>query len=289
MTHVQRPSLARLAGIAAIALVLFGTSAYAQEERGLRAIVISNAPIYIKPQLLPVPLRTAAVNTVLQVLEEQGGWVQVQFQDPQYGRRVGWVEAKHLRIERPELQPMDLSVLPPPSSQPTPTPPSRANRVSLADHASGEFVERSGFLIGFSVGPGFMTCQDCEDWRTGLALDLHLGGMLSNRVGLMYDSVATALNVDDVTVALSTSTLAVQYFTGRRGWIKGGAGLSVISCDGCFIFDTSETGLGLMGGAGVELAQRGRFTVDLQGRATANFFEGIRFYTTTATVGFNWY
>lgn len=292
MAHVRTHALARLALFVPAAMAVFGSPALGQEFRGMPAVVISNAPIYVKPQILPMPLRTAAVNTRLQVLAEQEGWVQVEFQDPQFGPRVGWVEAKHLRIERPELQPMDLSApaAARPGRPPRQAPTEPVQPAPVADPAAGTrpLVDRRGFLIGFSVGPGFVSCQGC-DWRTGLALDLHLGGMLNDRVGLMYDSVASAVNVDGVTVTLATSTLAAQYFTGGRGWIKGGAGVSVVSCDGCFIFDASETGLGLMGGGGVELVQRGRFTVDLQGRFTTNFFEGIRFYTTMATVGFNWY
>lgn len=262
---------------------------FAQATVGQRAVVTANAPIFLKPELLPTPLRTAAAGTILMVLAEQDEWAQVQFQDPQYGRRTGWMQAQHLRIERPGLQPMDLSIrpeAPPAARDAAPTATTRLTVRELPADVGG--IERSGFLIGFSIGPGFMSCEDC-DWHTGAAFDLHLGGMLNERLGLMYDSTATAIDLDDAIVALTTSTLAVQSFVGTRGWIKGGAGLSVISCDGCFIFDASETGFGMMGGAGVEVLQTRKFAMDVQGRVTANFFEGIRFYTTTASVGFNWY
>jgi len=36
--------------------------------------------------------------------------VEVEFNDPQFGRRVGWVEKKFVQIFKPELEPMDLSV-----------------------------------------------------------------------------------------------------------------------------------------------------------------------------------
>jgi hypothetical protein len=73
------------------------------------ASVTTVAPIYLKPGA-EIPLRVAAVGTSLTVLKEEGDWAQVEFNDPQYGRRVGWVQVKLIRISRPELQPMDLSV-----------------------------------------------------------------------------------------------------------------------------------------------------------------------------------
>lgn len=281
----------RVAVVVAMGLLTHAEGALAQAVVGMRAVVTSNAPIYLKPEVLPVPLRTAAAGSLLEVLDEQGDWAQVQYQDPQYGRRIGWVQAQYLRVERPGLQPMDLSIRP----ELSPAPRDAARPASLASVSVRELpmdvggIERSGFVIGFSLGPGFMSCEDC-DWRTGFAAELHLGGMLNDRLGLMYDSVATAVDVDDVIMTVTTSTLAAQSFVGTRGWVKAGGGLSFITCDGCFIFDTSQTGFGVMGGAGVELLQTRKFAMDVQGRVTVNFFRDIRrFYTTTATLGFNWY
>ena len=55
----------------------------------LLATVTAAAPIYIEAKVTQTPLRTAAVGTRLEVLEEAGAWVRVQFNDPQFGRRVG--------------------------------------------------------------------------------------------------------------------------------------------------------------------------------------------------------
>ena len=69
------------------------------------------APIFLMPDARRTPLRTAAPDTRLRVLEEgPDGWVKVEFRDPQFGTRIGFNEARHIRIERPELEPMDLSV-----------------------------------------------------------------------------------------------------------------------------------------------------------------------------------
>jgi hypothetical protein len=261
----------------------------ATRSQPVLATVTATAPIYIGPKPTPIPLRTAAVGTRLEVLDDQGEWVQVRFGDPVLGPRVGWVQSTLIRIERPELQPMDLSI-PPPTMATPPREAPAAGAVRDEDDDVGAPTSgfgRSGLLVGFSVGPGFLTCGEC-DWTPGFGLDFHIGGMVSESVGLMYDNVATVVELDDSIWSLDTMTVAVQGFAGR-GWVKAGAGFGVISCGDCFSFPAAEAGWALMGGAGAEFAQRGRFAMDLQGRFTFNQFDSGRLYTVMATVGFNWY
>jgi len=79
--------------------------------------VTTTAPIFIVPDSSREPLRVAAAGTILNVLKEEGDWVQVQFADPQWGPRTGWIASKSIRISRPDLQPMDLSI----RNEPDPT------------------------------------------------------------------------------------------------------------------------------------------------------------------------
>lgn len=76
------------------------------------ATVTTNGPIYVTntPGAGLAPLRVAAVGTVLKIVDEQGDWLQVQFQDPQWGRRTGWVQKKYVSLSNPNLKPMDLSI-----------------------------------------------------------------------------------------------------------------------------------------------------------------------------------
>ena len=64
-----------------------------------RAVVIADAPILIDPTAT-TPLRVAAAGTNLIAYEEQGGWLRVQFQDPQFGLRTGYIATRFVRIER---------------------------------------------------------------------------------------------------------------------------------------------------------------------------------------------
>jgi hypothetical protein len=95
--------------IVVVAVLVFAAPAFAQ-----KATVVENAPIYLQQDAPSgaVPLRTAQAGTILTVVGEDGEWAQVQFKDPQWGLRTGWVRIASLKIERPELEPMDLSVAP---------------------------------------------------------------------------------------------------------------------------------------------------------------------------------
>jgi hypothetical protein len=96
------------------------------------APVVSNAPIYVRPEVLPTPLRVAAAGTKLNVLKVEGNWAQVEFKDARFGRRVGWVQLRLLEIRRAGLGPMGLSV---PDTQPI-TTSSRSPELSRVNVAS---------------------------------------------------------------------------------------------------------------------------------------------------------
>ena len=104
--------MGRLSSITCMVL-LVATAAAAQSAR-----VTANTPIYVtsNPAAGQVPLRAAAVGTILKVVGEESGWVQVQFQDPQWGLRPGRYgevrAAGTAPIARSERRPLDLSVRP---------------------------------------------------------------------------------------------------------------------------------------------------------------------------------
>jgi hypothetical protein len=100
-----------------ITFLLSAVTAFAQ---GATAIATTHTPVYIAPDTTRTPLRTAAQGTVFTVVEEEGEWTKVQFKDPQWGVRVGYVKTGALRFSRPELAPMDLSTTP--AVAPVPSP-----------------------------------------------------------------------------------------------------------------------------------------------------------------------
>lgn len=67
------------------------------------ATVAIAAPVFLTMNA-PVPLRVLEVGTVLKVARTDGEWLQVEFNDPQYGPRTGWLQSKLVRIAATEIQ-----------------------------------------------------------------------------------------------------------------------------------------------------------------------------------------
>jgi Outer membrane protein beta-barrel domain len=57
----------------------------------------ADAPVYLLPDRTRVPLRVLEAGTSVRILEETEGWVRIEFRDPQFGTRVGYVESKFVR------------------------------------------------------------------------------------------------------------------------------------------------------------------------------------------------
>jgi Outer membrane protein beta-barrel domain len=171
---------------------------------------------------------------------------------------------------------------------------------NAAAQRGGGAVEREGFLFGFAVGGGSISCKDCDGSSSGPTLDLHIGTMVGEKMAVMLDGSGIAVSEDDsygekITETFTVDTIALQYWVTDRVWVKGGIGAAMLRWSGPNIETVSDTGLGLMAAAGVEVVQKGKFTLDIQGRfLTAQhdpFDTGtkIRFNQIMGMVGFNWY
>src|SRR4051812_40855606 len=56
------------------------------------------APVYLLPDATRTPLRTLQPGMTATVERVQGEWVQITFNDPQLGRRTGWIQAKYVTL-----------------------------------------------------------------------------------------------------------------------------------------------------------------------------------------------
>ncbi len=117
-------TFARSGWLAAFCLLVVPTIALAQQGT---ATVTPDAPIYIRAEVTPTPLRVAAPGTRLRLLQDSGDWLQVEFGDPQYGRRVGWTQRQFVTLGGENLTPIDLSVDPA-------TPSNRYRRAEESNH-----------------------------------------------------------------------------------------------------------------------------------------------------------
>jgi opacity protein-like surface antigen len=55
------------------------------------------APVYLLPDATRTPLRVVEAGTAVNILEEVEGWYRIEFRDPQFGSRVGYVQSKFVR------------------------------------------------------------------------------------------------------------------------------------------------------------------------------------------------
>ncbi len=63
------------------------------------AVTTATAPIFLRADMTLKPLRQVAAGTRLRILDQTTDWVHVEFDDPQYGRRVGYVQKAFVRID----------------------------------------------------------------------------------------------------------------------------------------------------------------------------------------------
>lgn len=145
-------------------LSLLCLAAAADAQTPQRVVTTSNAPIYVSPDTAHTPLRVAATGTALRVLVSPGeapaGWYRVEFRDPRWGRRVGFVETRFVRAEPADyshLEPMDLSV-----SEDLPMAPAAAPAVQGTDRFAPPtrqpyFSSAPPPLRGYAMGIGGLT------------------------------------------------------------------------------------------------------------------------------------
>jgi len=161
-----------------LVLSVWVVDASAQVARGTTATVTTNAPIYVEAAASPTPLRVASPGTVLRVIGEQGDWFQVEFTDPQWGPRVGWVQRALLRfrseapkaVDQPVPEPATgaTSPLPRPAQLPAPPPVT----ASTVQHSRPKDITIRGYVTSATSPTEF----EIEDYRItrdeGFALDL---------------------------------------------------------------------------------------------------------------------
>jgi Outer membrane protein beta-barrel domain len=63
------------------------------------AVTTATAPVFLRPDATLTPLRQLPTGTHLRVLDQTAEWLHVEFEDRQYGRRVGYVQKAFARVE----------------------------------------------------------------------------------------------------------------------------------------------------------------------------------------------
>jgi len=150
-----------------------------------------------------------------------------------------------------------------------------------------------GLTVGGSIGPGSMSvhCDGCDEDAVGaIALEGHIGAMVTPRLGIMGDFWGTWHFTGDFTTEHVINTIAAQYWIVPIVWLKAGVGLGVVrvNYDG-FVEAESDLGFAFLAAAGVELLSAPRFALDVQLRGGATAFDGGSVGSGALLIGVNWY
>jgi hypothetical protein len=107
----------------ALAILLSGVPSLAIAQPTY-VFTVEDAPIFVAKDDQRLPLRTAKEGSRLKVLTDEGDWLIVEFEDPQWGRRQGYIQRRHITPEA--SVPVDVSVREPVSPAPLAEAASRA-------------------------------------------------------------------------------------------------------------------------------------------------------------------
>jgi hypothetical protein len=87
-----------LLGLVGIFLVLSSHHSFLQQP--VRRTVVTEArPVFLVADSSRTPLRVLAAGTPLRILKTEGDWLQVEFDDPNWGRRVGYIRKDFVHSE----------------------------------------------------------------------------------------------------------------------------------------------------------------------------------------------
>jgi hypothetical protein len=112
----------RLEGVALLTLcgcITFSTLADAQDKRTLT----ENCSVVVIPQAGRPPLTVMAQGTVVDALKVEGEWIQITFEDPRWGRRVGYIADTCVGVVHPKPAGPAASPTPAPAQRPEQSAP----------------------------------------------------------------------------------------------------------------------------------------------------------------------
>ena len=149
----------------------------------------------------------------------------------------------------------------------------------------GGYVDRYGFLIGFSVGAGVVAPDPCEGCGVLAGAEVHLGAMATPEVAFMLE--AGGLGRDDLHHVFLAA--AAQWWPDpyERFWLRGGLGIGSEGSDTEEHHDSAYPTV--LAAAGVEVVRRERFTTELLVQAAATHTPHRWGRSVSVNVGFNWY
>ena len=118
--------------------------------------------------------------------------------------------------------------------------------------------ERRGFWFGIGLGYGSLGCDGCDGREGSGSGYVALGGTLSQRVRLGFESNGWAKEVDNETVSLGNAGAVIYFYPMETGGLhlKGTAGVAAVryeTTQGNATLSIDKTGFGWGGGLGYDV------------------------------------
>ncbi len=132
-------------------------------------------------------------------------------------------------------------------------------------------AQRSGFIIGFGLGPGLASYSSVPDRESkiGVAFDFHIGGVIGDSFELYYVQKGTIISTDvaDVSIGSGMRGLGFSYPLNPRFSINGGIGLGTWVVSSGSVTTTTADGVGLLAGGRYLLSESERWGLGFQSQA----------------------
>ena len=149
-------------------------------------------------------------------------------------------------------------------------------------------AQRSGFVVGFGLGPGYYSLSESgtSESKAALGVDFHIGGALGSGLEIYFFEKLMMSGSDDPGVDLEgpgVAGLGVAFPVSPKADIHGGIGTGVwgmstsVTAGSTTVSETSvETnGLGLVAGGRYKLNADGRWMLNLDILYLAEPFDGF--------------
>ena len=243
--------LMRLSAFLASCVWLFLAPCAAAAQSAPRTVVtIATAPVFASPNANQTPLRVAKEGSVLLLMNTNPEWTQIEFQDPQFGRRSGYIQTKFVRTD--SLPSRETGRMSPQLSRTEPRLPEPAVSEGLA-----RIGERRGDV---AVGYGLMHDVDgtlpigisgSNGWTVQPGIDLVVEAQYSRGtgdfpVGEVDGDILTALAGPRFRIKSRYGDGAQPFFQVLGGMVRAKVNF------GSFASHTT-TGLGVQPGIGVDV------------------------------------
>ena len=196
------------------------------------------------------PLRVAKERSVLLLISTTADWSHVEFQDPEHGRRAGYVERKFVRISSaPGSAALASSGS---AAQQVLRPPTTTNQPIAS---IGRPQTREGFWFNGGLGYGWLGCQGGFGREGGFSGGLSAGGAVSPRVLLGVGTSGWYKSVDGVTLTGGTLDGRIRFYPVLRSgfFLTGGLGLGNLSLGVNGFGSETEYRVGALFGVGWDL------------------------------------